>query len=147
MATRPGPLLVSEWWVEPHSNGPGAHRHEANDEIFYVTEGTASVLVGDVWYDAPKGSFLLDPGRHYPRLRQPYRRPACLFNVFIPGGFERNMPAIVKWFEDNPESAGDRRTASDPRDKIGRSAQNASSLRLTLARNAARDRGVEASIR
>ena len=52
---------VSEWWIEPYGHGPGAHRHEANDEIFYVTAGTASVLVGDVWHDAPKGSFLLIP--------------------------------------------------------------------------------------
>ena len=25
-----------------------------------------------------------------------------LLNVFLPGGFEENMPAIVKWFADNP---------------------------------------------
>jgi hypothetical protein len=24
-----------------------------------------------------------------------------VLNFFIPGGFERNMPSIVKWFEDN----------------------------------------------
>lgn len=24
-----------------------------------------------------------------------------LLNFFIPGDFERNMPSIVKWFEDN----------------------------------------------
>ena len=24
-----------------------------------------------------------------------------LLNFFIPGGFERNMPSIVKWFENN----------------------------------------------
>ena len=26
---------VSEWWVKPHGKGPGAHSHEANDELFY----------------------------------------------------------------------------------------------------------------
>ncbi len=31
---------VSEWSVEPGRQGPHAHRHEANEEIFLVTEGT-----------------------------------------------------------------------------------------------------------
>ncbi len=26
---------------------------------------------------------------------------AGLLNVFIPGGFEENMPMIVKWYEEN----------------------------------------------
>ena len=30
---------VSEWWMEPRNAGPGAHHHEANDEVFYVLEG------------------------------------------------------------------------------------------------------------
>ncbi len=25
---------ISEWWLEPHSHGPGAHLHEENDEVF-----------------------------------------------------------------------------------------------------------------
>ena len=25
---------ISEWWLEPYSNGPGAHQHEENDEVF-----------------------------------------------------------------------------------------------------------------
>jgi mannose-6-phosphate isomerase-like protein (cupin superfamily) len=29
---------VSEWWLEPHTQGPGAHSH-AEDDIFYVIEG------------------------------------------------------------------------------------------------------------
>ena len=52
---------VSEWWLEPESGGPGAHSHDANDEIFYVIEGTPSVLVGDDWIDAPAGSCIVIP--------------------------------------------------------------------------------------
>ncbi len=25
---------ISEWWLEPGSDGPGAHLHEENDEVF-----------------------------------------------------------------------------------------------------------------
>jgi len=42
---------VSEWWLEPNSDGPGPHQHEDNDEVFYGIEGVASVLVGDKWVD------------------------------------------------------------------------------------------------
>jgi len=52
---------ISEWWLEPHTQGPGAHSH-AEDDVFYVIEGTMSILVGDRWIDAPRGSFLLAPG-------------------------------------------------------------------------------------
>src|SRR6266478_2638379 len=56
-----GVYTVSEWWLEPHSTGPGAHSHEDDDDMFYVIEGTMTFLVGDRWVDAPKGSFVLAP--------------------------------------------------------------------------------------
>jgi mannose-6-phosphate isomerase-like protein (cupin superfamily) len=95
---------VSEWWVDPHSDGPGAHSHESNDEIFYVTDGTASVLVGDQWIDAPSGTFLLIPAGTTHDFVNRTDEPTCLLNVFLPGGFETMMPAIMKWYEDNPPS-------------------------------------------
>jgi hypothetical protein len=42
---------ISEWWLEPNSDGPGEHQHEDNDEVFYVLEGTISIMVGDKWID------------------------------------------------------------------------------------------------
>ena len=95
---------ISEWWVEPHSPGPGAHSHEANDEIFYVIEGTASLLVGDRWIDAPRGSFFFIPAGTTHDFANRSDTRMGLFNVFVPGGFETNMPSIVQWFEEN--SAG-----------------------------------------
>ena len=50
---------ISEWWLEPNTQGPGAHSHDKEDCIFYVIEGTMSILVGERWIDAPKGSFVL----------------------------------------------------------------------------------------
>jgi len=37
---------ISEWWLEPNSEGPGAHQHQDNDEVFYGLQGTVAVLVG-----------------------------------------------------------------------------------------------------
>jgi len=89
---------VSEWWLEPHSTGPGAHSHDANDELFLVLEGRPSLLVGETWHDMPAGSFLMIPAKTIHDFENRTDAPAGLFNVFIPGGFETNMPAIVEWF-------------------------------------------------
>ena len=66
---------ISEWWLDPHSDGPGAHRHEAGP-----------------------GTMLRIPAGVTPDFANRTSKRAGLFNVFIPGGFEENMPAIVEWF-------------------------------------------------
>ena len=93
---------ISEWWLEPHSDGPGIHQHEHNDEIFYVLEGTASLFVGDRWITADKGTFIRIPAKTDHDFGNGSDQKVGLLNFFIPGGFERNMPAIVQWFEENP---------------------------------------------
>jgi mannose-6-phosphate isomerase-like protein (cupin superfamily) len=92
---------ISEWWQEPHSEGPGAHKHEDNDEVFYVLEGTTSFLIGDKWIDAEKGTFLRIPAKTMHDFANRTDHKTGILNFFIPGGFERNMPSIVKWFEEN----------------------------------------------
>ncbi len=92
---------VSEWWLEPLSEGPGAHQHEENDEVFYVLEGTTSFLVGEQWVDAPKGTFLRIPAKTMHDFANRTEKKTGVLNFFIPGGFERNMPAIVDWFKTN----------------------------------------------
>lgn len=92
---------ISEWWLEPHTQGPGAHSHE-EDDIFYVIEGTMSVLVGDRWIDAPKGSFVLAPGGVTHDFENRSSSRAGVLNFSIPGDFEKNMPAIAEWFVENP---------------------------------------------
>ena len=46
---------VSEWSVEPGCDGPGAHSQDMQEELFLVTEGTMSFLLGSEWLDAPAG--------------------------------------------------------------------------------------------
>ena len=95
---------VSEWWLAPHSIGPGRHSHAANDELFLVIEGTASILVGDDWLEAPKGAFVMIPAGVEHDFENRTGERMGLFNVFLPGGFEQNMPAIVDWFRDHPSA-------------------------------------------
>lgn len=93
---------ASEWWLEPHSAGPGAHLHEENEEVFYVLEGQTTFLIGEEWITADKGSFIRIPPKTIHDFANRSGQKTGVLNFFIPGGFERNMPAVVKWFEENP---------------------------------------------
>lgn len=92
---------VSEWWLEPRTHGPGAHAH-AEDDLFYVIEGTMSILVGKQWTEAPKGSFVLVPGGVMHDFENRGSVRAGVLNFSVPGPFEPDMPAIVAWFAKNP---------------------------------------------
>ena len=89
---------IAEWWLDPHSQGPGAHSHDANDDIFYVIEGTVRFLLGDRWIDAHKGTFLRVPPGLVHDFANETDAKAGLLNIYVPGGFEREMPAIADWF-------------------------------------------------
>lgn len=92
---------ISEWWLEPNTNGPGAHSHP-EDDVFYVIEGVMSFLIGEQWIDARQGTFVLVPAGtiHDFQNRSPAR--SGVLNFSIPGDFEKSMPAIVEWFAANP---------------------------------------------
>jgi quercetin dioxygenase-like cupin family protein len=66
--------------------------------IVYVLEGTASFLVDEEWVDAPEGTFLMIPAGTAHDFENRGDRRAGILNVFIPGGFERDMPGIAEWF-------------------------------------------------
>lgn len=92
---------ISEWWLEPHTQGPGAHSHP-EDDVFYVLEGTMSFLMGDTWTDAPRGSFVLVPGGVTHDFENRSEVRAGVLNFSAPGDFEQHMPAIAEWFAAHP---------------------------------------------
>lgn len=92
---------VSEWWLEPHTQGPGAHAH-AEDDLFYVVEGIMHVLVGEEWVEAPRGSFVLIPGGVMHDFENRGSVRAGVLNFSVPGPFEPDMPGIVEWFAKHP---------------------------------------------
>jgi quercetin dioxygenase-like cupin family protein len=96
-----GGYSISEWWLEPNTQGPGAHSH-TEDDIFYVIEGTMSFLVGDRWIEAPRGSFVLAPGGVTHDFENRSSSRAGVLNFSVPGDFEKAMPAIAEWFAENP---------------------------------------------
>jgi quercetin dioxygenase-like cupin family protein len=98
---------ISEWWLEPNTKGPGAHSH-AEDDIFFVIEGTMSFLVDATWIAAPRGSFVLVPGGVTHDFENRSAARAGVLNFSAPGGFEQHMPGIAQWFAEHPPGrAGD----------------------------------------
>jgi len=92
---------VSEWWLEPRTQGPGPHSH-AEDDLFYVIEGTMSIFVGEEWVEAAKGSFVLVPGGVTHDFENRGSVRAGILNFSAPGSFEPEMPGIAEWFANNP---------------------------------------------
>jgi mannose-6-phosphate isomerase-like protein (cupin superfamily) len=92
---------ISEWWLEPHTKGPGAHSHP-EDDVFYVLAGTMSVLVGTEWIDANAGSLILVPGNVPHDFENRGSEASGLLNFKTPGDFEPEMPAIAEWFAAHP---------------------------------------------
>lgn len=96
-----GRYSVSEWWLKANTKGPGAHKH-ADDDIFFVMQGTMSFRLGHRWIDAPKGAFVLVPGGTIHDFENRTTKKAGVLNFSVPGGFESSMPGIVDWFQKHP---------------------------------------------
>ena len=88
---------ISEWWLDPHTKGPGAHSHP-EDDVFFVLGGTMTFFVGGEWVDAPTGSFVLAPGGEPHDFQNRGDVPSGFLNISAPGDFEDRMPAIADWF-------------------------------------------------
>ena len=95
---------ISEWFLEPHSSGPGPHSHADHDDIFYVIEGVMSLRVGDDWVDAGVGSFVRAPAGVTHDFANRTDKRAGVLNIYVPGGFERDMAGIVDWFANQPKA-------------------------------------------
>jgi len=92
---------VSEWWLEPRTQGPGPHSHP-EDDLFHIIEGVMRVRVGDEWFECPRGSFVLVPGGTTHDFENGGEVRAGLLNFSSPGPFEPDMPGIAQWFAEHP---------------------------------------------
>lgn len=103
-------LSVSEWWLEPNTEGPGIHRHpEAH--LYYVIEGSLAVYLHDKgWIDAEKSSYLYIPGGTEHSFENRSENIVGFMSINTPGGFEQAVPDIVGYFEENPLGDANTRT-------------------------------------
>lgn len=92
---------ISEWWLEPHSEGPSPHSHEDKEQIFYVIEGVLSVFINDHWTDAGKGTLIRISKNTVHSFAKRTDKKAAFLNIDIPGGFEKDLSAMEEWFKEN----------------------------------------------
>jgi mannose-6-phosphate isomerase-like protein (cupin superfamily) len=88
---------ISEWWLDPHTKGPGVHQHP-EDDVFFVLGGALHLLVDKEWIEATAGSFVLVPANTPHDFENRGSERAGFLNVSVPGGFEPDMPSIAAWF-------------------------------------------------
>lgn len=89
---------VTEWWMETGAPGLDAHVHDVNDELIFVLEGTASILLGTDWKTCEKGSFVAIPAGTTHGFRNDTDQRMGLLNIFLAGAYEAMMPQIQAMF-------------------------------------------------
>lgn len=98
-------LSVSEWWIEPDTEGPHTHSHPES-HVYYIIEGSLTVFLDDSgWQTVERGAYIYIPGgtEHSFENRGDARVGFISFNT--PGGFEKDLPGIVGYFQENPLGA------------------------------------------
>jgi quercetin dioxygenase-like cupin family protein len=89
-----GRYLVSEWWLEPRTRGPGVHAHP-EDHVFYVIVGTLSLRINDDWSHVTKGTYAVIPGGTPHGFENQGSVSSSCISFNSPGGFEVRMTDIA----------------------------------------------------
>src|SRR5690349_4948705 len=87
-----GTLTAMEF-LAPRNFGPPVHRHDAEDELFYLIEGEMWFSCGDVEAVHGTGAVIWLP-RGLPHTFQVRSESARVFQVSTPGGFEHLVVAL-----------------------------------------------------
>ncbi|HEU5432291.1 MAG TPA: quercetin 2,3-dioxygenase [Thermomicrobiales bacterium] len=80
--------------VAPPGFGPPPHVHLAEDEAFYILDGTLHVTCGDQRWDAPPRSFVFLPRGIPHAFAVADDAPARLLQITIPAQFERFVAEV-----------------------------------------------------
>lgn len=96
-----GRYSISEWWLDPHTEGPHPHEHE-EDHVFYVLSGTLSLFLDGEWHEAPRGTCAVIPGGTQHTFENGSAEQCGFLSINRPGGFEKKLPELVEWFAENP---------------------------------------------
>lgn len=80
--------------VAPKTMGPPPHYHLELDELMYVVEGTASVLVGDEVVQVPSGGWHLRPRNFKHTFWNASEEPLRFFDMYFNQPFEQYLEQI-----------------------------------------------------
>ncbi len=94
---------LSEWEVEPGSQGPPVHIHHEHDEGFYVISGHFGFVLDAVTTYGKPGAHVLVPKGHAHSFWNAGARPAKLLLIVSP-------PGLDQYFRDLAAGLGDIKT-------------------------------------
>lgn len=86
-----GTLSLNETEIEPGFPGPPPHFHETLHDMFYILDGTLTLLVDGAEHQAGPGTFACVPPGTVHTFRNESGAPVRMLNLQTPGGFERYM--------------------------------------------------------
>ena len=95
-------LSVSEWWLEPTTEGQPIHQHPES-HIFYIIAGRLTLfLEGNDWIKVEQGSYIFIPGETMHGFENRSITKTGFISINTPGGFESSIPHIASYLKDNP---------------------------------------------
>lgn len=92
-------VALHEWRLGPRYIGAPPHRHEHEDEIFYVLEGEMTVMQDDEVATAGPGSYVVLPRGHFHAFWNAGDEPARMLVILGPGRLEEYFARAGKLFE------------------------------------------------
>ena len=98
-----GALLALENVIAP-GDGPPLHRHEREDEAWYVIEGDLRFQLGEEIAAAPAGSFVFVPRGTPHCFQNAGGSPARILVLFTPAGMEGFFDRFAELSEPDPSA-------------------------------------------
>jgi mannose-6-phosphate isomerase-like protein (cupin superfamily) len=98
-----GTFYLGEGLLSPGYPGPPPHYHEYTHDMFYVLEGTVTILVGEEQREVGAGSFACFPPGVVHTFSNPGDQPARILNFNTPSGWEFYMRDLGEARATTPE--------------------------------------------
>ncbi len=89
-----GAFTLFEGVVTPGGSEP-IHFHPAEDETFYVLEGTLNFLIGETWHEAQTGTVVYVPRGTVHGFHNESGTPARVLCLNVPGGLHEGLFAAM----------------------------------------------------
>jgi mannose-6-phosphate isomerase-like protein (cupin superfamily) len=97
-----GTFFLSESTLAPGFPGPPPHRHRDLHDMFYVLEGTLTMLLGDREVQAAPGTFVCVPPGAVHTFRNASDAPVRVLNFNTPAGWELYMRELAAAAAEGP---------------------------------------------
>ena len=97
-----GTFFMSETVLAPRFAGPPPHRHRELHDMFYVLEGTLTLVLGDREVQAAPGTFACAPPGVVHTFRNDTDGTVRMLNLNTPAGWEEYMRALAAAAQEGP---------------------------------------------